>query len=85
MRVLKFGGTSVGDAQAIERLAAIVRRARDAEAAEASAGGSRCGLAIVVSALAGATDCLLGIADTRRPRWNWSTPSGPGTSRWHVR
>ena len=48
MRVLKFGGTSVGDAQAIERLAAIVRRARDAEAAEASAGGSRCGLAIVV-------------------------------------
>jgi aspartate kinase len=63
MRVLKFGGTSVGDAQAIERLAAIVRREGDAEAADASAGDSRCGLAIVVSALAGATDCLLGIAD----------------------
>ena len=28
MRVLKFGGTSVGDADAIERLAAIVRRER---------------------------------------------------------
>jgi aspartate kinase len=63
MRVLKFGGTSVGDAQAIERLAAIVRREGDAEAADATGGDSRCGLAIVVSALAGATDCLLGIAD----------------------
>jgi aspartate kinase len=63
MRVLKFGGTSVGDAHAIERLAAIVRHQEAAEEAAAAGGESRYGLAIVVSALGGATDCLLGIAD----------------------
>ncbi len=63
MRVLKFGGTSVGDADAIERLAKIVRREGAAEEAAAARGDSRYGLAIVVSALGGATDCLLAIAD----------------------
>ena len=64
MRVLKFGGTSVADADAIERLAAIVRREGAADRAAAQNGGGVQGLAIVVSALAGATDCLLGIADS---------------------
>jgi aspartate kinase len=50
MRVLKFGGTSVADADAIERLVAIVQ----------SRGGAR---TVVVSALGGITDALLAIAD----------------------
>jgi aspartate kinase len=50
MLVLKFGGTSVADAQPIARAAAIVSRAR----------GPR---VVVVSALAGVTDRLLQMAD----------------------
>jgi aspartate kinase len=50
MVVLKFGGTSVADADAIARLVSIVR----------ARGGPR---TVVVSALAGVTDGLLGIAD----------------------
>ena len=49
MRVLKFGGTSVADAEAIDRLVAIVAARR----------GCR---TVVVSALGGVTDRLLGIA-----------------------
>jgi aspartate kinase len=63
MRVLKFGGTSVGDPDAIERLAGIVQRETAADGAAAARDGSRHGVAVVASALAGATDCLLGIAD----------------------
>ena len=51
MRVLKFGGTSVGDADAIERLAGVVReRSTD-------------GAVVVVSAMSGTTNTLLDIAD----------------------
>ncbi len=50
--VMKFGGTSVGSPEAIRSLAAIVRAARDA--------GDR--PAVVVSALSGVTDLLLGAA-----------------------
>ena len=51
MIVVKFGGTSVGDAEAIERTAAIVkgRLARQP--------------VVVVSALGGATNALLAIAE----------------------
>jgi len=51
MRVLKFGGTSVADAEAIDRLVAIVAGRR----------GCR---TVVVSALGGVTDRLLAIAAT---------------------
>ena len=51
MIVLKFGGTSVGDAEAIERTAAIVR-----SRAEASP-------IVVVSALAGVTNSLIALAE----------------------
>jgi aspartate kinase len=51
MRVLKFGGTSVADAAAIDRLTAIVAARR----------GPR---VVVVSALAGITDALLTLSDT---------------------
>ena len=46
MRVLKFGGTSVADRAAIERLAGIVRTERDHD--------PRPGTLVVVSALASA-------------------------------
>jgi aspartate kinase len=51
--VQKFGGTSVADPEAIQRLIQIVRdtRARDGR-----------GPAVVVSAMSGVTDALLGIA-----------------------
>jgi len=50
MRVLKFGGTSVADAEAIERLVSIVRR-ESAEDREVSARtGSPAGLAVDVDA-----------------------------------
>jgi aspartate kinase len=58
MRVLKFGGTSVADRAAIERLAGIVRAARD--------GDARKGTVVVVSALGGVTDQLLSLADRAR-------------------
>lgn len=50
MIVTKFGGTSVADAPAIERLAGIVRGRRDRQPV------------VVVSALAGVTDALLALA-----------------------
>jgi aspartate kinase len=55
MVVQKFGGTSVADPAAIRRLIEIVRaaRARDGR-----------GPAVVVSAMSGVTDLLLGIAST---------------------
>jgi aspartate kinase len=60
MVVMKFGGTSVADARAIERLIAIVRAQRQADAAQE--GGDSRGPIVVVSALAKATDRLLGVA-----------------------
>ena len=50
-RILKFGGTSVADAAAVERVTGLVR----------DHGGPR--PVVVVSALAGATDTLLAAAD----------------------
>jgi len=49
--VVKFGGTSVGDAEAIERTAAIVKGRLDRQPA------------VVVSALGGATNALLAIGE----------------------
>ncbi len=59
MVVMKFGGTSVADRPAIERLMAIVRRQRDKDTASPS--GAH-GPVVVVSALSGVTDRLLGVA-----------------------
>ena len=50
MRVLKFGGTSVADGDAMARVASIVARQRRATV-------------VVVSALAGVTDALVGLAN----------------------
>jgi aspartate kinase len=60
MIVMKFGGTSVADPSAIERLIAIVRATRQA-AAEPEAKDWR-GPVVVVSALGGATDKFLAAA-----------------------
>ena len=60
MKVMKFGGTSVADRAAIERLIALVRAERQAEAQRE--GGDARGPVVVVSALSGVTDRLLGIA-----------------------
>ncbi len=60
MVVMKFGGTSVADRAAIERLMAIVRAERQAEAQQE--GGDARGPIVVVSALSGVTDRLLGVA-----------------------
>jgi len=60
MVVMKFGGTSVADQSAIERLIAIVRAQRQAEAQQE--GGDARGRILVVSALSKVTDRLLGIA-----------------------
>lgn len=57
MVVMKFGGTSVADQAAIERLIAIVRAARQAAAQPESADWR--GPVVVVSALGGATDKFL--------------------------
>ena len=51
MIVCKFGGTSVGDAEAIARTAAIIGARRERKPV------------VVVSALAGATNALLAIAE----------------------
>ena len=51
--VMKFGGTSVADAAAIARLASIVRRVVDSGAVPV----------VIVSAMSGVTDCLLGLAE----------------------
>ena len=60
MKVMKFGGTSVADQSAMERLIAIVRAERQAEAQ--TEGGDARGPIVVVSALSGVTDRLLGVA-----------------------
>jgi len=60
MIVMKFGGTSVADLGAIERLIAIVRAARQAAIQPESPDWR--GPVVVVSALGGATDRLLGLA-----------------------
>jgi aspartate kinase len=60
MVVMKFGGTSVADRPAIERLMAIVRAQRQAGAQQE--GGDARGPIVVVSALSGVTDRLLGVA-----------------------
>jgi aspartate kinase len=60
MVVMKFGGTSVADRAAIERLIAIVRAQRQADAQQE--GGDPRGPIVVVSALSGVTDRLLGVA-----------------------
>lgn len=57
MVVMKFGGTSVADRAAIERLIGIVRRQREREGQSVAPGP-----AVVVSALSGVTDRLLGVA-----------------------
>jgi aspartate kinase len=60
MLVMKFGGTSVADEAAIERLIAIVRAARQVSIQPESRDWR--GPIVVVSALGGVTDRLLGIA-----------------------
>ena len=60
MIVMKFGGTSVADRGAVARLVAIVRAARQAAIQPESSDWR--GPVVVVSALGGATDRLLGIA-----------------------
>ena len=60
MVVMKFGGTSVADQAAIERLMAIVRRQRERDAPTEAAIAR--GPVVVVSALSGVTDRLLGVA-----------------------
>ena len=60
MIVMKFGGTSVADAAAIERLITIVRAERQVQIQPES--GDWRGPIVVVSALGGATDRLLGVA-----------------------
>lgn len=60
MVVMKFGGTSVADQAAIERLISIVRAERQVAVQPESTDWR--GPIVVVSALGGATDRLLGIA-----------------------
>src|SRR5437763_4077090 len=60
MVVMKFGGTSVADVAAIERLIAIVRAERQVAIQPESSEWR--GPVVVVSALGGATDRLLGVA-----------------------
>jgi aspartate kinase len=60
MVVMKFGGTSVADQTAIERLISIVRAQRQADAAQE--GGDARGPILVVSAMSKVTDRLLGVA-----------------------
>src|SRR5258707_15635160 len=60
MVFMKFGGTSVADRAAIERLIAIVRAERQAAIQPESPDWR--GPIVVVSALGGATDRLLGVA-----------------------
>jgi aspartate kinase len=60
MVVMKFGGTSVADQAALERLISIVRAQRQADAQQE--GGDARGPIVVVSALSKVTDRLLGVA-----------------------
>lgn len=61
MLVMKFGGTSVKDADAIQRLARIVTTARASAAASAAEGREPAGPLVVVSALSKVTDQLIAI------------------------
>ena len=76
MIVMKFGGTSVQDAQAIDRVAAIVRDRLPEKPV------------VVVSALAKITDLLLAMA-RRRPRASakgpWNLPALRGAPLQHRR
>ncbi len=65
--VMKFGGTSVGDVERIARVARIV-------AAERAPGR---GLAVVVSAMAGETDRLVGLARGAAGEASGAQASGP--------
>src|SRR5438128_7297018 len=60
MVIMKFGGTSVADPSAIERLIGIVRAERQVAIQPESRDWR--GPIVVVSALGGATDRLLGVA-----------------------
>jgi aspartate kinase len=60
MVVMKFGGTSVADQPAIERLISIIRAQRQADAQQE--GGDARGPIVIVSALSKVTDRLLGVA-----------------------
>lgn len=60
MIVMKFGGTSVRDREAVARLTGIVRRGHERTLSERGPDGS--GPVVVVSALAGVTDRLLEVA-----------------------
>ena len=53
--VMKFGGTSVADPAAIDRLIGIVRRQRESEPPSSPAP------VVVVSALSGVTDALIAV------------------------
>lgn len=64
MKVLKFGGTSVADADAIGRVVEIVRRARDGADAPVP-------VHVIVSALGGVTNELLAAADEAAERKDW--------------
>lgn len=68
MFVLKFGGTSVADQAAITRLVDIVRATRQSALPNVLAGSQQDprGPVVVVSALGGATDRLLGLAAQAR-------------------
>ena len=85
MVVMKFGGTSVADQAAIERLIAIVRAQRQADAEQE--GGDARGPVVVVSALSGATDRLLGRGRAGRRRRHRgraeqpARPAGPSPRR----
>jgi len=57
MIVMKFGGTSVGDAESFARVAEIVK-----QATRQTASNKRPGLVVVVSAMAGVTDALIAAA-----------------------
>jgi aspartate kinase len=68
MLVLKFGGTSVADQAAVTRLVQIVRATRQSTLPNIQAGAQQDprGPVVVVSALGGATDRLLGLAAQAR-------------------
>ncbi len=60
--VMKFGGTSVGDPSRINRVARLV-----AAAQRVGPGDAAPGVAVVVSAMAGETDRLVGLVEEIRP------------------
>ena len=64
--VMKFGGTSVGDIERIQRVARIVAAARK----------PGCGIAVVVSAMSGETDKLVQLARAAGGGVDGKTPSG---------